>query len=303
MSTTSDQNDTQVPDVQINTQVADVQIMPPLQYQPSLYERTLTGLGRVFGVCGMGCCCGCCCECCCVPYKSVQQGSIGMVTKFGRFDRQVDPGLCYVNPVAERMEMVDMRLIVLDLDRQHVTTSDNLSVSIDCILGYRITDVQRAKFAVKNVEYALKQFTFTTLRHIIGNKTLQQCLESRDRIAHDVRDLAKAYGTTLGVDIESIGFRDMVIPVEIQNAISSAAIARRNAEAKIISAEADVKAAELMKKASDALNTESAMQIRVLQTLESMSKSQGAGTRTFVIPMDMSGFGRQLVTQEIIDSK
>lgn len=271
----------------------------PVQYQPSLYERTLSCLGRLFGCCGMTVCCGCCC----VPYKGVDQGSVGVVTKFGRFDRQIEPGLCYINPMTEKMEMVDTRLIVLDLERQHVTTSDNLSVSIDCVLGYKITDVQRAKFAVKNVQYALIQFTFTTLRHIVGNKTLQECLASRDHIAHEVRDLTKAYGATLGVDIETIGFRDMVIPTEIQNAISSAAIARRNAEAKIISAEADVQAAELMKKASDALNTESAMQIRVLQTLESMSKSQGAGTRTFVIPMDMSGFGRQMVTQEVINSK
>jgi erythrocyte band 7 integral membrane protein len=268
------------------------------EYEPGCYENTWTGLGRLFGLCGMlpGCCC-------CQPYKSVDQGSVGLVTRFGRYERRAEPGLVYINPFTEQLQMVDTRLIVLDLARQNVITADNLSLNVDCVLGYRITDPNKAKFSVKDVQYALTQFTYTTLRHICGNKSLQECLASRDHIASDVKDLVKKYAQDLGVQIETIGFRDMIIPTGVSDAIASAAIARRTAESKLISAEADVAAAKLMAQAAEALDTKAGMQIRLLKTMEDMSKQQGPGSRIFVIPTEMTGFGSKMVQQQMADSQ
>jgi erythrocyte band 7 integral membrane protein len=280
-------------------------------YTPSGYEYFMTMCGFCRGNCGMLCCCAC------APYKEVPQGYVGLITKFGRFDRKAQAGLVYINPCTESLTSIDTRLIVLDLARQNVTTADNLSVNIDCVLGYRIIDSNKAQFSVNNVQFALTQFCFTTLRHIIGTKSLQECLASRDHIAHDVKDLVNGYAAKLGVEIESIGFRDMVIPSDVQHAISAAAIARRNAEAKIIdsdaeiaiarkngeakiiAAEADVKATQLLAKAAESLNNHAALHIRTLKTMEDMAKTQSAGTRTIVIPMDMSSMSRRFVEQQI----
>ena len=176
----------------------------------------------------------------CPPYKSVNQGEDGLVTRFGKFERKVSSGLVYINPCTEDLHVVDTKLKVFDLDRQHVTTKDNLSLSIDCVLGYRIVDSFKVTYTVSKPHEALIQFCYTTLRHIIGNKTLQECLASREQISDDAREQVETYAKTIGVHIETIGFKDIIIPKQIQDAISSAAIARRTAESNIINADANL---------------------------------------------------------------
>ncbi len=205
-------------------------------YKPSGYEQNRTNIGLFCGWLGQGM------MCCmmCPPYKSVEQGEDGLVTRFGKFERKVSSGLVYINPCTESLQTVDTKLRVFDLDRQHVTTRDNLSLSIDCVLGYRIVDSYKVTYTVARPHDALIQFCYTTLRHIIGNKTLQECLASREQISDDARAQVEAYAQTIGVHIETIGFKDIIIPKQIQDAISSAAIARRTAESNIINADANL---------------------------------------------------------------
>lgn len=240
------------------------------------YSSVMDILGKCRGICGILACC------CCSPYIPVEQGSKGVVLKFGKYDREVYPGLNYINPISEQMRIIDMRLIVIDLARQTVMTADNLTINIDCVLGYKIVNIEKAVFDVKDVQHTLIQFTYTTLRDVIGTKTLQECLGARDRIAVDIKELVSEPAKTWGVEIESMRFKDIHIPEAMQNSLSAAAIATRNAEAKIISAKADVSAAELMRKAADILDSEAAMQIRYLETITQMSKSNN--TKVIFLP-------------------
>jgi regulator of protease activity HflC (stomatin/prohibitin superfamily) len=242
----------------------------------STYAYCLSCIGSFNGFFGMMCCCYS------PPYVTIPQGSQGVILNFGQFDKEVEPGLHYINPCSEKIISIDMRLIVRDIDRQNVMTKDNLYLDIDCILSYRVINAQKAIFSLQKYEGALMQLTYTVLRDVIGTHTLQECLAERESIAQNVRNHVKEISHSWGVEVESMRFKDMHMSETVLNALSAAAIAKRNAEAKIISAKADVTAAIHMRKAADALNTPSSMQIRTLETFSKLALS--SNTKIVVLP-------------------
>lgn len=236
----------------------------------SSYRACLWGCGNFMGCLGSAFCC------LCAPYKQVEQGSVGIVKRFGRFNRLINPGLHKIVPCAEELREIDMRLCVFDLQRQKMMTHDNLSVDIDIVLRYKIRDPMRAVFEVANVHSTVEQFAYTTLRTIIGAHELQDLLANRAQIAGEIADAVKHQAIAWGVHIDAIDIKDVHLPRETEYALSAAAVAERTASAKIISARADVQAAELMRQASDVLNTPAAMQIRFLDNLSKLATSPNA---------------------------
>lgn len=140
------------------------------KYRGSCYESAITYWGTLYGLLGTSCCC------CCPPYLKVEQGYVGIVKKFGRFVRTVDPGLNYYIPFVETIESIDTRIITLDLERQSVLTKDNISVSTDVVMNYKIVDVKTACFAVRDLRQAITQCAYSTIRSIFGMKSLQEVL-------------------------------------------------------------------------------------------------------------------------------
>jgi len=236
----------------------------------SAYRSCVWCCGNVCGCIGSAFCC------LCAPYKRVEQGTVGIVKRFGRFHRMLNAGLHKVVPYAEEMREIDMRLCVFDLDRQKMMTHDNLSVDIDIVLRYRIRDPMKAVFEVANVHEVVVQFAYTTLRTIIGAHELQALLTNRAQIAGEIAEAVKHQALSWGVHIDAIDIKDVHLPRDTEGALSAAAVAERTASAKIISARADVQAAELMRQASDVLNTPAAMQIRFLDNLSKLAASPNA---------------------------
>ena len=112
----------------------------------------------------------------------------------------------------------------------------------------------------------------TTLRMTLGSRTVQECVEQREALADEIQDIISPVALTWGVKIDDILLKDLRFSEELVESLSSAAKQKRIGESKIIAAQAEVKAAKLMKEASDILNAPSAMQIRYLDTLVNMSK-------------------------------
>ena len=224
------------------------------------------------------------CGCCCNPYKSINQGSKGIIQRFGRIVDLKDPGLEYVNPLTEKLIVVDIMAHVKELSNQEVMTKDNLPVTIDGDVYYRRVDVIKATYSIYNLSYAIDQLAHAALRNVFGNYTLQECLEKRNEIAQTIQDILKDQVYNCGVVVEQILIRDIKVPNHIRDLLASSAIAKRDAEAKIISAKADVEAAKLMREASDVLNTDSAMQIRFLETYNKLATSQN--TKIIFMPAD-----------------
>jgi regulator of protease activity HflC (stomatin/prohibitin superfamily) len=225
--------------------------VPPL----GCYGTFLHGLGTIWG------CIGTVTICLCPPYKTIQQGEYGVVTQFGRYARVVEPGLVYFTPFVEEIRRVDTRLCTLNLERQMTLSKDNISLYADVVLLYRIINVHQASFQVQNLTALLQQCAYATIRQVFGTKTLQELLEKRHEIAADVYSIVENDARNWGVHIDAINIKDLILPENMVRVLSAAPIAKREAEAKIILAQADVESAKLMREASDILATDAAMQI------------------------------------------
>ena len=122
--------------------------------------------------------------------------------------------------ISEHVRMVDVRMHVQDIPRQIALTKDNVSVDIDSVLYWEIVDPFTATFIVKDVERALIERTQTTLRQVIGSRTLQDTIENKDAIGNEIRDSIDRVSETWGVSVESILIKDVQLGKEILRDIS-----------------------------------------------------------------------------------
>ncbi|CAN9428163.1 hypothetical protein AG0111_0g7833 [Alternaria gaisen] len=223
-----------------------------------------------------------CCVVCPNPYKPVNQGNVGLVTKFGRFARAVDPGLVYVNPLSEQLVQVDIKIQIVEVPKQVCMTKDNVSLQLTSVIYYRITSPHKAAFSISNIRQALVERTQTTLRHVVGARVLQDVIERREEIAQSIREIIEETALGWGVEVESMLVKDIIFSQDLQDSLSMAAQSKRTGEAKVIAARAEVEAAKLMRQAADILSSAPAMQIRYLEAMQAMAKS--ANSKVIFLP-------------------
>ncbi|AEQ60814.1 Stomatin family protein [Acanthamoeba polyphaga mimivirus] len=220
------------------------------------------------------------------PYKSISKGYRGIVQEFGRVKREISDGMHYVNPVTESISQVDMRIKVIDLDKKDVMTSDKLSIKIDSVVYYQVINIHDALFKIDNVVQSIIELSYATLRNVIGNSTLEVCLTRRDKIAESIKSIVSEATNGWGIEIKSIQITDIVVPTDIINSLSSAIVAERQAEAKIILAQGNVKSAELMRQAADMLDSKAAMQVRSLEVIDKLATSNNS--KIVFLPTDLN---------------
>ncbi|KAJ8660062.1 hypothetical protein O0I10_004290 [Lichtheimia ornata] len=245
-----------------------------------LYGSIMTCIGDVLGFFGsIPCCC-----CCPNPYQRVGQGSVGLISRFGKCYKIVDPGLAQINPVTESIKRVDMTIQITEVPKQEVMTRDNVSLGLESVLYWRVVAPYEAEYGIANVLVALVERARTVLRNVCGHHTLQDIIENRDAISREIRANITPFTDKWGVEVEATLIKDLDISSDLQKSLSSAAQAKRIGESRVIASEAEVESAKLMREAADILNTPAAMQIRYLETLSSMSRS-GQGPKTIFMPM------------------
>jgi len=184
--------------------------------------------------------------------------------------------------MTEKLVRVDIKIQLADIPQQVIMTKDNVNVSIDSILFFHVVNPQQSVFGVSDVRSALIERTQTTLRHILGMRVLQELTENREAIGEEIQEVIDGPARAWGVKVESVLIKDISFSKELQESLSSAAQAKRIAEAKVIGAQAEVDSAKLMRAAADILNTPAAMQIRYLETMTNMAK--GSNTRVIFMP-------------------
>jgi len=247
------------------------------------YSGMIDGIGSVIGFLGAIPCCFCCPN----PYKPVDQGNVGLVTKFGRFYKAVDPGLVKINPLSEHLIQVDVKIQIVEVPQQVCMTKDNVTLHLTSVIYYHIVSPHKAAFGISNVRQALVERTQTTLRHVVGARVLQDVIERREEIAQSISEIIEDVAKGWGVRVESMLIKDMIFNRELQDSLSMAAQAKRIGESKIISARAEVESAKLMRKAADILNSPAAMQIRYLEAQQQIAKT--AGAKVIFLPGSSSG--------------
>ncbi|KAF2402508.1 stomatin family protein [Trichodelitschia bisporula] len=252
------------------------------------YGGMIEGLGSVIGTLGAIPCCIVCPN----PYRPVDQGKVGLVTKFGRFARAVDPGLVKVNPLSEKLIYVDVKIQIVEVPKQVCMTKDNVSLYLTSVIYYRITSPHKAAFGISDIRQALIERTQTTLRHVIGARILQDVIERREEVAQDIRAIVEDVASRWGVDVESMLIKDIIFSQELQESLSMAAQSKRTGEAKVIAARAEVESAKLMRQAADILSSAPAMQIRYLEAMQQMAKS--ANSKVIFLPAQNQTVQEQL---------
>ncbi|KDQ64129.1 hypothetical protein JAAARDRAFT_43315 [Jaapia argillacea MUCL 33604] len=245
-----------------------------------LYGTLLQGLGNCVGFVGAIPCCPFP-----NPFRNVQQGSVGLVARFGQFYRSVDPGLVKVNVCTESLRIVDVKIQISAIGRQKVITRDNVEVDIDSVIYFQITNPYRAAFGISDLRQALIERAQTTLRHVVGARAVQSVVTEREAIAFEIAEIVGDVADKWGVAIEGILIKDIIFSPEIAAALSSAAQQKRIGESKVIAARAEVDAARLMRQAADILASPAAMQIRQLEALQGMAKS--ASSKVIFVPMQL----------------
>ena len=181
-----------------------------------------------------------CCFICPNPYKNVNQGNVGLVTKFGKFYKAVDPGLVKINPLSERLLQVDVKIQMAEVPEQNCMTKDNVNLRLTSVIYYHIVAPHKAAFGISNVRLALIDRTQTTLRHVVGARVLQDVIERREEIAQSIGEIIEDVAAGWGVQVESMLIKDIIFTNELQDSLSMAAQSKRIGESKVIAAKAEV---------------------------------------------------------------
>ena len=198
--------------------------------------------------------------------RIVSQYEKGLIMRLGRYRASADSGLTFLVPMIEDMIKVDMRERVINVEPQKVITKDNVSVTVDAVIYYRISDPVKATFEVQNFGYAATTLAQTNLRNLIGDKSLDETLTARDTINANLRTVLDEATNTWGVKVTSVEVQKIDPPADITEAMSRQMKAERDKRANILEAEG-VKQAQILQaegvRQSDILRAEGEAQARI----------------------------------------
>ena len=179
--------------------------------------------------------------------KIISQSKAVVVERLGTYHRTMETGLHYVLPIVERVaNTVSLKEIVRDFDPQPVITKDNVTMQIDTVVYFQITDPKLYTYGVENPVNAIENLTATTLRNIIGELELDQTLTSRDIINSKMRSILDEATDPWGIKVNRVEVKNIIPPRDIQEAMEKQMRAERERREKILQAEGEKKAAILI---------------------------------------------------------
>lgn len=219
---------------------------------------------------------------CCAPIIVIEQGYEGVLTRFGIFRDILKPGRYSYNVCVDNIIRVSMKTQNIHIDTLKVMTKDNLSTTIDAVCFFNIKDTYKSIFNVENVYDAIKDLSKCTLRTVIGENSLDQLFSNRSEINNRITELVRNRSQEWGINNIVLEIKDVSIPIELQRIMAKTAESKKEAESKLIVAEGEKKANEVMLKAAEALkNNPEAMELIWFNTLKSISTEK---SNTIVVP-------------------
>jgi len=221
--------------------------------------------------------------------KVVQEYERAVIFRLGRIKKggAQGPGLFFIIPCIDQCVVVDLRTVSFDVPPQEILTKDSVTVAVDAVVYYNIRNPMAAVCNVSDYSKSTKLLASTTLRNILGTKTLAELLSEREGMAGAMKTMIDAATDPWGIDIERVEVKDVRLPQNLQRAMAAEAEATREARAKVIAAEGEQKASRALKEASDIISeSPAALQLRYLQTLATISSEKNS-TIVFPIPIEM----------------
>jgi regulator of protease activity HflC (stomatin/prohibitin superfamily) len=218
--------------------------------------------------------------------KVVKEYERGVVFRLGRVVGARGPGLIVLVPVLERMTKVNLQVITLDLEPQDVITKDNVTISVNAVLYFKVIDPVNAVVAIQDYFFATNRIAEGTLRATLGQHELDELLSHRDRINEQLQSQIDQLTEAWGIKVVSVEVKDVDLPDTMRRAMAKQAEAERERRAKIIAAEGEYQASERLRQAADRLESPTALQLRLFQTLAEISSEQSS-TVILPVPIDL----------------
>jgi regulator of protease activity HflC (stomatin/prohibitin superfamily) len=210
-----------------------------------------------------------------------------VVFTLGRFDKVKGPGLVLLLPFIQQMVRVDLRIQVIEIPSQDVISHDNVSMKVDAVLYFKVTNPERAIIQVQSFLPATQMLAQTTLRAVLGQHELDEMLAERVKLNVDVQTILDSQTEAWGIKVTNVEIRTVELTENMVRAIAKQAEAERDRRAKVIHAEAEFQAAQTLTNAAKILATvPAAMQLRYLQTLTEIG-AENSSTVVFPMPIDI----------------
>lgn len=222
-----------------------------------------------------------------ISIREVKQYERGVKFTLGKFTSLANPGWRIVVPVFQKMTKVDIRVKAVDVPDQEAITEDNISVSINAVIYYKISDAARAILEVENFYYAISQLAQTTMRNAVGEVSLETLLKNRDEIAAKIKDIVDKASDPWGVLVESVELKDIVLPVDLKRTMAKVAEAERERRAVIINSEGEVAAStNIAKAARNLAESPGALHLRTLHAINDISSDE-SNTTVWMVPIEV----------------
>lgn len=219
--------------------------------------------------------------------RQINQYERGVKFTIGKYAGIMEPGWRLVIPIFQSYQKVDMRVRAVDVPDQEAITKDNISVTVNAVIYYKISHAEKAIIEVENFFYAVSQLAQTTMRNVVGEVDLDELLSNRDAIAEKIRGIVDKATDVWGVKVESVELKDVTLPEDMKRVIGKQAEAERERRAVIIKAEGEVIAAENISRAAGILaQHDGSLHLRTLHSINDISSDQ-SNTVVFAVPLEV----------------
>ena len=198
-----------------------------------------------------------------------------VIFRLGRLLGIKGPGLVFIIPIIDKIIKLDLRTRVIDVPKQRVITQDNVTVDVDAVVYFRITDPQKAVVEVQRYDVATSLLAQTTLRDVLGQESLDHLLSKRDELNKSLQTIIDQGTDPWGIKVSAVTIRDVALPEEMLRAIAKQAEAEREKRSRIIIAEGEFQASKKMTDAARLYEkTPTALRLRELQTLAEIAREK-----------------------------
>ncbi len=207
--------------------------------------------------------------------------------RFGKYIQILNPGFRWIIPIVETVNIVDIRVITINIDSQEVMTEDNVPCSIDGVVFFKISDPEKAVLEVEEYNFAITQLAQAALRDVCGKVELDTILSKREEMGKNIKSIVEKETEVWGIVIIDVKIKDIQLPENMRRMMANQAEAERSRRARVILALAEEEAAENLLKAGKMIDeSPSAIKLRLYQTLANIASEKNS-TILFPFPEEV----------------
>ena len=207
--------------------------------------------------------------------------------RFGKYVKTLQPGFKWIIPLVETIQVVDIRVITINIVSQEVMTEDNVPCSIDGVVFFKINNPKKAVLEVEEYKFAITQLSQAALRDVCGKVELDTILSKREKMGNNIKNIVEQETAQWGIEIIDVKIKDIQLPENMRRMMASQAEAERSRRARIILALAEEQAAGKLLEAGKLIDqSPSAIKLRLYQTLSHIAAEKNS-TILFPFPEEV----------------